>query len=126
MLGELASLRRRALRKGVWFKALSKIERSICDLTIRAVNTIKSDKLLKALTAILDKLRRALESPVTTLTRTVGRQLASVLACVACSWSHQSAHLWASDDGFARYLAVCYMNTPSYYRSEFGAGGLVT
>ena len=24
---------------------LSKIERSICDLTIRAVNTIKSDKL---------------------------------------------------------------------------------
>ena len=118
MLGELASLKRKALRKGVWFKVLSKIERSICDLTIRAVSTIKSDKLLKALTAIVDKLKSVLESPVSILTRTVGRQLASVLAHVAYSWGHQGACSWASDDSFARYLAVCYMNTPDYYRSS--------
>jgi len=126
MLGELASLRRRALRKGVWFKVLSKIERSICDLAIRAVSTIKSDKLLKALTAIVDKLRSVLESPVSFLTRTVGRQLASALAHVACSWGHRGARSWSSDDGFARYLAVCYMNTPAYYKDQFGAGDLVT
>ena len=126
MLGELASLRRRALRKGMWFKALSKIEISVCNLTIKAVITIKSDKLLKALTAIVDKLRSVLESPVSFLTRTVGRQLASALAHVACSWGHRGARSWASDDGFARYLAVCYMNTPAYYRNQFEVGGLVT
>ena len=126
MLSELASLRRRALRKGVWFKVLSKIERSICDLTIRAISTIKSDKLLDALTTIVDKLKSILESPVGILTRTVGRQLASTLARIACSWGHRGARSWASDDGFARYLAVCYMNAPVYYRDQFEVGGLVT
>ena len=126
MLGELASLRRRALRKGVWFKVLSKIERSICDLTIRAISMIKSDRLLKALAAIVDKLKSTLESPVSTLTYTVGRQLASALAHIAYSWGHQGARSWASDERFARYLAICYMNTPVYYRDQFEAGGLVT
>jgi len=119
MLGELASLRRRALRKGLWSKVLSKIERSICDLTIRAVNTIKSDKLLEALTTIVDKLRRALESPVSILARTVGRQLASALARIAYSWGHPGAQSWSLDDGFARYLAITYANTPDYYRSQW-------
>ena len=116
MLGELALLKRRALRKGVWFKVLSHVERSIYDLTIKAIDTIKSKKLLSSIRAITEKLRRALESSVRVLTRTVGRQLASALAHVAYSWGHRGAHSWASDDGFVRYLAVCYMNTPDYYR----------
>ena len=116
MLGGLALLRRRALRKGVWFKALSPIERSIYDLTMRAVSTIRSEKLLKALRAIVDKLREALESPVSILTRTVGCQLASQIARIAYSWGHPKALEWGLDERFARFLAICYMNIPEYYR----------
>ncbi len=115
MLGGLALLRRRALRKGVWFKALSPIERSIYDLTMRAVSTIRSEKLLKALRAIVDKLREALESPVSILTRTVGCQLASRIARIARSWGYREAAKWASDERFAKYLAVCYMNMPKIF-----------
>ena len=118
MLSGLALLKRRALRKGVWFRVLSPIERSIYDLTMRAVRTIKSGKLLKAIKVIMDKLREALESPVSILSRTVGRQLAIKIACVAYSWGHSEARGWASDEHFARYLAIYYMNTPEYYRVE--------
>ena len=116
MLSELALLKRKALRKGVWLRVLSYIERSIYDLTMRAVYTIKSGKLLKAIKVIVNKLREALESPVSILTRTVGYQLAIKIACVAYFWGHPEACEWTSDDRFARYLAIYYMNMPECYR----------
>jgi len=117
MLSELVSLKRKALRKGVWFKVLSHVERSIYDLTMRAVNTIKSGKLLTTIRAMVEKLKNALESPVSALTRTIGRQLATELVRLAQSWGYPEALRWASDEGFARYLAICYMNMPEYYKS---------
>jgi len=117
MLGELASLRRRALRKGVWFKVLSHVERIIYELTMRAVDTIKSRKLFTTIRVIVEKLKNALESPVSALTRTIGRQLATKLARLAQSWGYPKALKWTSDEGLARYLAVCYMNMPKYYKN---------
>ena len=117
MLGELALLKRRALRKGVWLRVLSRIERSICNIVIRTLNTIKSERLLRVIRAIIDKLRETLDSPVSVLTYTVGHQLASKIAHVAYMWGHQEALKWASDERFARYLAICYMNMPEYYRN---------
>ena len=112
-------LKRKALRRGIWFKALSRVERSIYDLTIRAVDTIKSEKLLQIIKTIVTKLREALESPVSVLTRTIGRQLAEQLAHIAYSWGYQRACEWTSDDSFAKYLAVCCMNLPAYYKEQF-------
>lgn len=117
MLGELALLKKRALRKGVWFRVLTRIERSIYDLTIKSVSTIRSERLFNAIKVIVEKLRSAL-SPVNALTRTIGRQLTIRIARVAYSWGHPKALEWASDERFARYLAVCYMNIPKYYRAE--------
>ena len=119
MLGELALLKKRALRKGVWFRALSCVERSIYDLTMKTVSTIRSKRLLRVIKAIVDKLRESLESPVSILTRTVGRQLASTLAQVALSWGHLKAREWALDEQFARYLTICWhMSVPEYYRAS--------
>jgi len=116
MLGELALLRKRALRKGIWFRALSRVERSIYDLTMKTVSTIRSKRLLRVIRAIVDKLRESLESPVSVLTRTVGRQLASTLAQVALSWGHSEARGWPLDENFTKYLAICwYINVPKYY-----------
>ena len=117
MLGELALLRKKALRKGVWFRALSRVERSIYDLTMKTVSTIRSMRLLRVIKAIVDKLRESLESPVSVLTRTVGRQLALALARVALSWGHSEARKWPLNEQFARYLAICWhMSVPEYYR----------
>ena len=125
MLGELALLKKRALRRGIWFKVLSRVERSICDITMRAVDSIRSQKLLSAIKVILDKLRKALESPVSALTRTVGRQLVLMLTKVALSWGHSEARDWPSDEHFARYLVVCWhMNVPEYYRLSMARGQL--
>mgnify|MGYP000751770940 FL=1 len=119
MLGELALLKRRALRKGVWFRALSRVERSIYDLTMKTVSTIRSKRLLRVIRAIVDKLRESLKSPVSVLTRTVGRQLVLTLAQVALSWGHLKAREWCLDEQFARYLAICWhMNVPKYYRAS--------
>ena len=119
MFSELASLRKKALRRGLWFRILSRVERSIYDITMRAVSTIRSERLMRAMTAIVEKLRRALESPVAALTRSVGRQLASTMARIAYSWGHEEALEWASDEQFAKYLAICYMNVPKYYKDRF-------
>jgi len=118
MLDKLALLKRKALRKGIWFRVLSPIERSIYDLTMRTVNTIKSRRLFNIIKVMMEKLRRALESPIRALMRTIGHQLAMQMACVACSWGHPKAHEWSLDRSFTKYLTVCwYMNVPKYYRS---------
>jgi len=123
MQSELASLKRKAIRKGIWFKTLSRTERAIYDLTVRTVSTIRSERLLRVIRAIVSKLRKALESTVKILTHTAGRQLASALARVALSWGHLKARRWLSDEQFARYLAICwYMNVPKYYKASLLKG----
>ena len=119
ILSELAILRARALRKNVWFKALSRLERSIAEIAVKSLNTIISEKLISALKGILEKLRKALESPVRALAKIVGRQLANLMASVAHSWGNPRAPEWAGDERFATFLAVCYLNTPTYYRSSW-------
>lgn len=122
MLDGLALLKRRALRKGVWFRALTRVERSIYDLTLRTVSIIRSRKLLKIVRTIMSKLREALESPVSILTRKIGRLLAKQIAQIACSWGYPEASRWILDERFARFLAICYMNTisiiPTYKNTD--------
>jgi len=114
----LEYLKKKALRKGVWFRVLSRIERSIYDLALRTVSTIRSAKLLKVIGAIMDKLKKALENPIDGLVRTVGWHLAAKIAHTAYSWGHPEALSWVSDYRFAKYLALCYMNLPKYYKEQ--------
>ena len=75
----LAQAKKLALRRGVWFKTLNRVERAIIDLTVQCVDSIKSGKLAKLLTAITDKLQSAMESMVERLVRTIGIPLAERL-----------------------------------------------
>jgi len=50
---ELVTLKLRALRDGVWFKALSRIDRKLVDLTIRVVGSVRSATLAKNLIFIM-------------------------------------------------------------------------
>ena len=73
---ELILKRQKAMRKHIWFKVLTRSERAIFNLTIRCVEQIKSSKLAKIVTAIVEKLTQAMTSRVEKLSQSVGRQLA--------------------------------------------------
>ena len=105
-VGKLAEAKKSALRRGVWFRALNRVERGVLDLTVRYVDNIKSSKLATLVTAILDKLKLASESMAERMVRVIGRSLAQKISGIAVSWGNRSAPQWSEDLGFARYLAV--------------------
>jgi hypothetical protein len=108
---KLSSLKHLALRKKVWFRCLSRIERGIIDLTVQCVDSIKSSKLATVVTAIVQKLDTAMDGMVDRLVRSVGVPLAQKISIVAVKLGNFSAKSWAADKLFARYLAVMSLNS---------------
>ncbi len=113
---ELTKMRARAMRRGIWFSALTRAERAQMELTIRVVKRIRSIFLAKVVAAIVEKLLNAMESKVARLTRRAGQLLAENLSKIAQSWGNKSSIHWKEDPRFARYLAVSYMNTPAIFK----------
>ena len=105
-VGMLVEVKRLALRRRVWFKSLSRVERGVIDLTVKCVDVIRSGKLARVVTAIMDKLRSAMESAVDGMVRAVGLPLARKISGIAVSWGNRLAVVWADDLKFARYLAL--------------------
>lgn len=106
----LIKVRTRAVRRGVWFRALSRVERAEIDLTIMVARKVRSLFLAKVLYSILGKLFEAMESKVSRLKREVGLPLARKLSAIAQSWGCRSADSWTRDLGFIQFLTVNYMN----------------
>ena len=63
-VGILAQAKKLALRRGVWFKTLKRVERDIIDLTVQCLDSNKSTKLTKLLTTIINKQQSAMASIV--------------------------------------------------------------
>lgn len=103
-------IKRKAIRLGVWFKALPRIDRVLVDLTIRVAINIRSSSLVKSLLEVTGKLEELLESNVSKSFRLVGRPLAKKLSEVAQRLGNQSAKKWAFDSSFAVFLAVMQTN----------------
>lgn len=107
---EMVRFRAKAIRKGVWFRALTTIERACVDLAIKVVERVRSRLLFKALSSVLKKLEDALESQVRRLMREVGGRIASKMSQIAQNWGNKSAARWAKELGFIQYLTVDYLN----------------
>jgi hypothetical protein len=103
-VGKLFEARKVALRRGVWFRALNRLERGIVDLTVKVLDCIKSGKLAKVLKAVVEKLQIALENKADKLVRTIGLRLARKISNIAISWGNRLASKWAEDRAFARFL----------------------
>ena len=108
---KLNDTKKHALRRGVWFKALTRIERGIIDLTVKYVDNIKSAKLAKVLTAIIEKLQATTENTLDKLVRTIGLALTQKISKIAVNWGNCLASMWANDPHFARFLAVNFVKT---------------
>jgi len=111
----LARVKAWAVRRRVWYRALSRGERGQMDLTMRIVKRVHNSLLARVLRSILKKLFEAAESKVSRLMREVGEPSAKRLSAIAKGWGCRSADAWAEDTGFIRFLTVNYMNTPGLH-----------
>jgi len=109
----LAEVKRKALRRGVWFSALDRVERGILTLTSRLVDEVRSTMLCVELVKILAKIRDALRSGFVRRMEEYGVGQAGRLAARAVEWGYTSARAWASSFGFVRYLTLIDVNRPT-------------
>jgi hypothetical protein len=107
---QLAKLRLKAIRAGVWFKVLPRIDRVLVDLTIKVTENIRSAYLAKGLSAVVGKLEGLMESRALRSLRFIGRPLAEKISAIAQKLGNSSAKKWASDSSFAFFLAVMHTN----------------
>ena len=107
---QLIKLRIKAIRAGVWFRALHRIDRVLVDLTIKVAENIRSAYLAKSIFAVVGKLEGLLESSVLKSLRLIGRPLAEKISSIAQKLGNNSAKNWASDSSFAFFLAVMHTN----------------
>jgi hypothetical protein len=114
---QLIKLKLRAIRAGVWFKALPRIDRALVDLTIKVASSVRSTTLAKNILAVTRKLEGLLESSLLRAFRGTAHQLAQKLSIVAQKWGNTSAKLWASDVSFIRFLAAMHINEPKSFKT---------
>jgi hypothetical protein len=110
-------LRFRAVRAGVWFRVLPRIDRALVDLTIRVTGSVRSATLARNLLAVTSKLEGLLENSLLRTFRKVGVSLAQKISVVAQKWGYTSAKIWASDVSFVNFLAVMYINAPKTFKT---------
>jgi len=112
---QLMKLKLKAMRSGVWFRALPRIDRVLVDLTIRVAGTVRSFILAKNILTVVRKLESIMESRFQRAVKEVGFPIALRLGLIAQKWGNESAGKWASDEVFARYLAALSLNEPKLF-----------
>jgi len=113
----LLKLKLKAIRRRVWFRALSRIDRVLVDLTIRVVDVVHSSRLAEALFSVVKKLEDGLEGRVSRATKEVGFSLARKLSLLAQKWGNNLARNWMSDMSFAKFLAIMYINNSRVFKA---------
>ena len=113
----LMKLRLKAIRAGVWFRALPRIDRVLVDLTIMVTSTVHSVILAKSLLVICRKLDGLVAGRFSSFFREVGLRLAYKLSMLAQQWGNQSAKTWSSDPDFVRFLAMMHVNEHKTYKT---------
>jgi hypothetical protein len=112
---QLLKLKLKAMRSGVWFRALPRIDRVLVDLTIKVAGTVRSFTLAKNILAVVRKLENVMESRFLRAVKEIGFSIARRLGLIAQKWGNVAAKVWGSDRGFARYLAAMSLNEPKLF-----------
>src|SRR4030067_2419167 len=107
---QLVKLKLKAMRSGVWFRALRRSDRALIDLTIKVASTVRSATLARSILALARKLEGIMESSFSRVINEVGFPLAQKISALAQKWGSTSARIWASDSSFAHFLAVMHIN----------------
>jgi len=109
--GLLMKLKFRAMRAGVWFKRLSRIDRVLVDLTIKVAHRFCSPSLTSCLLSVAEKLEELCKSEFVLAVGEIGVPLACKFSLLAWKWKNKIAVAWVRNLDFARYLAVMKLNS---------------
>ena len=112
---QLLKLKLKAMRSGVWFRVLSRIDRMLVDLTIKVAGTVRSFTLAKNILAVIRKLESSMESRFLRAVQEIGFPIARKLCLIAQKWGNVTAKDWGSDVGFAKYLTAMSFNEPKLF-----------
>jgi len=105
----LFRLKLKAIRLGIWFKALREIDRALVEVTLRVTKKVQSPKLATALLAVATRLELFFKG-LGFAEGEIGFRLARKISAIACQWGNSSAREWARDLSFAQFLAVMHFN----------------
>lgn len=106
----LIEVKARALRRRIWFKFTSRLERGIVDLTIHCVERIRSPVLNRIIFDIVRKIVKTLENGFLSSVNKVGKVIAERVCGIAERWGNKNASSWKQDAGFIRFLGVTALN----------------
>jgi len=104
-------IKARAFRHRIWFKALSRAERAVIDLTIQCVEKVQSRILTRVISKIIDKILKTLKNGFLETADKIGRETVERLCRIAGIWGNSTASGWKHDRGFIRFLGVNAVNT---------------
>ena len=96
---------RKAIRRGLYFKKLSRIERGILELTAKYVPKITSLELGNVVARILAKLVIVLGSKFLASVETLGKQMVTNVLQVAKIWKVMDASSW-DNKKFVTYWGI--------------------
>ena len=108
-----------ALRHRVWFKALSRTERAIVNLTIKCVTRVRSPTLATIVSGIVSKVLKILNEGFLEIVNRVGSEIAKKVCGVAERWGNEKASSWKRDSTFIRVLGINAVNSRGL--SAYGA-----
>ena len=114
--GFLSEVRRNALRKRVWYRALDSVERGILSISAKIIDTVKSDVLNYQLVRIIAKLRDAFKSGFVRHFERFGLERVRVIQGQAYSFGYGGAKELSRDMGFIKYLVFLDYNQPIGWR----------
>ena len=112
---QLLKLKLKAMRSGVWFRILPRIDRVLIDLTIKVAGNVRSFTLAKNILTVIRKLESIMESRFLRAVKEIGFPTARRLCLVAQKWGNVTAKEWGSDVDFAKYLAAMSFNEPKLF-----------
>jgi hypothetical protein len=108
----LSGVMLRAIRKGLWYSVLDRLERGILSLSSRVVDEVSDSTLGVELAKIVAKIRDATVSRFIRHVETIGVLRAKAVWGQASGFGYHGSENWAEEGGFARYLGFIDFNKP--------------
>ena len=114
--GFLSEVRRQALRRRVWYRALDSVERGILSISANIIDSVKSDILNDQLSKIIVKLRDACKCRFVKHLEQHGLERVQVIQRQAYSFGYSAFKELSKDIGFIKYLMLIDFYQPVGWR----------
>lgn len=115
LIETLSDLRKRALRKRVWYSALNLQERMITGLITRHIKIVRNATLATVIARIIVKLIPAIKNAFLGMIERIGRPIAERNALASYRHGNKDALGWKDDLNYIRFLGLSAYYSRRWY-----------